>query len=253
MTGSRPSPALPSIGFDRLSDRAYSQLHQAITEGEIAAGTRLTELRLCKLLKMGRSPVREALLRLAGDGLVEAVPNAGFFVRCITLEDIEESYQIRLALECLAVRVACQKGFSDLRLMDLERACERASQSSLDHDPRGAELADLQFHQALIALANSRRLEAAVRSNHLQIFNLQPHPETAARQETTQRVLDEHLQILSALRRRDARATEKILNDHILGSFQNHLKNNFAPAVQPATVPHTVIVGNLASMNHPVP
>src|ERR1041385_1308877 len=81
----------------RLSDLAHAKLRYAIVEGQLQPGTRLVERELCATFSMGRTPIREALARLAAEGLIESVPNAGFSVKYHTLEDIEEAYQIRAA------------------------------------------------------------------------------------------------------------------------------------------------------------
>src|SRR5262245_47572346 len=114
----------PTKSHARLSDVAYSKLRYSITEGQLLPGARLVELELCRSLKMGRTPIREALLRLEGDGLIESVPNAGFSVKYITLEDIDETYKIRAALECLAVRLAIERGFPDAKLDQMEQMCD---------------------------------------------------------------------------------------------------------------------------------
>src|SRR5687767_13229518 len=105
MNAYRPT-RLRAPGFDRLSDKAYEQLYQSIIEGKFSAGERLVELKLAKLLKVGRTPLREALLRLTSIGLVESMPGMGFFVKTLTLSDLDELFQIRASLECLAIRLA---------------------------------------------------------------------------------------------------------------------------------------------------
>lgn len=234
------------VGFDRLSDQAYAHLRHAIIEGQIAAGTRLTELGLCKTLKMGRSPVREALLRLAGEGLVEAVPNAGFFVRCITLEDIEESYQIRTVLECLAVRMACQRGFSEIKLAQMEQLCHRMREASRRGDCAAADLTDLEFHQILISLANSRRIETAIHSSHLQIFSWTRKQNGIAHRQDDIRVLNEHQQMVNALRDRNAAEAERLLNLHILGTLQRRMQMAMTSGESATLARKAALVGDLA-------
>lgn len=93
--------------------------------------------------------------------MAQNVPNAGYFVRHLTIEDIQMNCETRAALECLAVRVACRQGFLGLRLIEMESSCDLMARAHENKDPRASAQADYQFHQALIALASSPRLEAA--------------------------------------------------------------------------------------------
>ncbi len=232
-------------GFDRLSDKAYNKLRYAIAEGQLVAGTRLKEIELCKKLGMGRSPVREALLRLAADGLVDVIPKAGYFVRHLTLPDIEEAYHIRARLECLAVCLACQRGFPRTNLVEMERICDRLHAASLKEDHRASALEDLQFHQALIALAGSPRLSAAIRSSQLQVFawNLRSSPVTP--REDDERVLTEHRQILKCLEARDHAQAEQVLNRHILAALDMGIMGAPDKGGPSSSLSEMKVVGNL--------
>ncbi|MBI4028470.1 MAG: GntR family transcriptional regulator [Verrucomicrobia bacterium] len=213
-----------NAGFSRLSDLAYSKLRYAISEGQIGAGERLVELELCKTLKMGRSPIHDALLRLTGDGLVESVPNAGFHVRHLTWEDIEMAYEIRAALECLALRLACRRGFSDMRLAELERACDLHREAVRRRDTRAAAHADFHFHRGIIALANSARLETAIRSSHIQFFTWSRSVPAGDYLTVSEPVVDEHQKIVELLKQRKGDEAEKALSHHISGVAHERLK-----------------------------
>lgn len=210
------SPEGKAVGANRLSDHAYNKLRYAISEGQIPAGTRLVELELSRKLNMGRTPIHDALVRLVGDGLVENVPNAGYFVRHLTLEDIQMNYEIRAALECLAVRVACRQGFSDLRLIEMEHACDQMARAQANKDPRSSAQADYQFHQALIALANSPRLEAAIRASHMMFLTWSRAVAADTYLRINADVLEEHRQIVEALRQRNSAEAERLLQKSFL-------------------------------------
>src|ERR1043166_7796892 len=212
------SPQGKAAGVHRLSDLAYSKLRYAISEGQLAAGTRLVELELTRTLSMGRTPIHDALVRLVGDGLVESVPNAGFFVRHLTLEDVEMNYEIRAALECLAVRVACRRGFSDLKLIELEHACDDMAEAHTNQDPRASAQADFRFHQALISLANSQRLEAAIRASHMLFLTWSRSVPADTYLQINTEVLSEHRQIVDALRQRNPVEAERLLQRSFLNN-----------------------------------
>src|ERR1043166_7641124 len=204
----------------RLSDVAYSKLRYCITEGQFPPGTRLVELELCRSLTMGRTPIREALLRLEGDGLIESVPNAGFSVKYITVEDIEETYKIRASLECLAVRLALERGFSEGKLDEMEDMCDLMEKAGRDGDEQTTSRADLEFHRILISLARSSRLETIIRNSHLMIIGWSRAFTEKARCADAVREAQQHRRIIDQLRRRNTEGATKLLSASIEEAFQ---------------------------------
>jgi DNA-binding GntR family transcriptional regulator len=98
-----------SEGHRTLADRAFGALHEAIVAGHLAPGERLPIEELGTALGMSAMPIREALRRLDAAGLVENIPHRGARVTQLSLEDLAEVYEARLALEALAVRRAAQR------------------------------------------------------------------------------------------------------------------------------------------------
>ena len=92
-----------------LADAVYEALRRAIVEHEFDAGEPLTEHDLCRRFGTSRTPVREALAKLERDRLVQVVPKKGAFVRTVSADEIRELYQLREALEGLAVRLAAPR------------------------------------------------------------------------------------------------------------------------------------------------
>src|SRR5688572_2944480 len=88
-----------------LTDRVHDTLRSAILEGRLGAGAHLSVPALATQLGVSRSPVRDALFRLEGDGLVRTVPHRGAVVRGAGAEDIRELFELREALEGLAARL----------------------------------------------------------------------------------------------------------------------------------------------------
>ena len=95
-----PSTTLPASTADRL--------RELITEGEIAAGTRLNERTLCDRLGISRTPLREAFRVLAAEGLIALNPNRGAQVVRLSNDDIRESFEVMSALEALSGELACR-------------------------------------------------------------------------------------------------------------------------------------------------
>jgi DNA-binding GntR family transcriptional regulator len=92
-----------------LADTVYEALRRAIVERKFDPGEALTEQELSRRFDVSRTPVREALAKLERDGLVRVVPKKGAFVRTLSHDEIRELYQLREALEALAVRLAAPR------------------------------------------------------------------------------------------------------------------------------------------------
>jgi len=102
------------------SQRALMGVREIIVSGEIAAGTRLSEVALAERLGISRTPLRAALARLGQEGLVEAIPSGGYAVRVFSREDVIDAIELRGVLEGTALRLAAERGVAPARLRELE-------------------------------------------------------------------------------------------------------------------------------------
>src|SRR6266550_3831506 len=121
MQGARLVPAV-TLDTTKADDIALV-IEEAIVSGELAPGTVLRQEQLSEQFNVSRTPVREALRRLAALGLVSFVPNRGVRVRTISREELHEAFMVRAELESLATEVAAEKITPD-ELEELE-LCER--------------------------------------------------------------------------------------------------------------------------------
>ena len=109
----------PAFDNSTLWQRVYEHLHAEIMANRLPPGTELSEVALSKQLSVSRGPIREAMGRLAADGLVTVRPRRGAEVRAITPRELVDAYQVREALEVLAVRLAVPRvSESDLDRLD---------------------------------------------------------------------------------------------------------------------------------------
>src|SRR5499427_10913181 len=108
-----PASPTPNASTPRddvsLHDEILAQLRNYIVEGNIPDGARIAERQLCEMLKISRTPLREALKVLAAEGLVDLLPNRGARVRPLNAHDISELFDLMGGLEGLAGRLACEK------------------------------------------------------------------------------------------------------------------------------------------------
>jgi GntR family transcriptional regulator, vanillate catabolism transcriptional regulator len=143
------------------------RLREMIMSGELAGGERLLEIALSDQLKVSRTPVREALIILAEDGLVEYRPNRGYVVRKFTLSYIMDAYVIREALEGVACRLAAEKGIDEATYDKMETLLNEGdrilSEGGLKNELRVPlrEIND-QFHSFIIAAADNAVLKQAL-------------------------------------------------------------------------------------------
>lgn len=147
------------------SDPTYRQLRRLIIEGHYAPGARLVEDRLARELGVSRTPVRQALARVAMEGLVQIAPNRGAVVRTFSRDDLKEAYDLRALMEGFAAFRAAGR-ISPAQLTALEDAAA-ALEGSLGREfPSRAEeihfLVDQnqRFHGAIIAASGNSRLGA---------------------------------------------------------------------------------------------
>lgn len=143
----------------RASDRAYTTLREEIVEWRLRPGTLLGEVEQAARLGVSRTPLREALSRLAGDGLVEPAPGRGMVVTDVSLENVAEIFELRHALETHAVRLAAVRRdpavFADL----LQR---------FEHVPELLEHDDDARHQYYALVSDlDEAIDDAVRSPYL--------------------------------------------------------------------------------------
>ena len=108
-TGHKLSSLRPPDDHRTLAERAFATLHEAIVTGVLAPGERLPIQELAGVLELSPMPIREALRQLDSLGLVENIPHRGARVTELSIDDLREDYDARLALEQLAVRHAAEK------------------------------------------------------------------------------------------------------------------------------------------------
>ena len=141
-----------------LSDTAYQTLRQAILSGELAAGFFASDRELCERFSFSRTPVREAVLRLRDEHLVEVLPRKGMRVCALMVDDMRE---MSIVLKALAGQAAAQISDGELDPVEME-AMEGdvvRMEETVSDENRGAWLAaEKQFHMRLISLCGNKRL-----------------------------------------------------------------------------------------------
>ncbi|MEL6999283.1 MAG: GntR family transcriptional regulator [Pseudomonadota bacterium] len=150
--------ALKSIRSERkrLADEVYDQLMDAILSGDIDTNDRLVQEKLAAEMEISRTPVREALLRLEQDGVLETSPRGGFVLYRITQNEIRELYQARAAVESQAARILASQndGFKNREL----RATIEQEENITSPSVRAYFDANRSIHRRFVELIENRFL-----------------------------------------------------------------------------------------------
>jgi DNA-binding GntR family transcriptional regulator len=164
-----------------MVDLAHQQIRQRILDNAWPPGHRMLEQEVALALGMSRTPVREALVRLQAEGLVEVVPRHGMRVLPVSPTDMREIYEVLTALECAAAEALARRKPSDKELRPLVQATDAMDQALAADDLEAWARADELFHAQLVALAGNRLLQATVmnhwdRAHRARMFSLRLRP-----------------------------------------------------------------------------
>lgn len=141
------------------TQRAVEELRRLIFSGELGAGSDHLESELAERLGMSRTPVREATLMLAAQGLVEMRPRKGVRIRALSPDDMREIYDVLTELESLSAGDAARHGYCEPELAALSRAIDDMDAALAAADLEAWALADDRFHAELVRLGGNSRVQ----------------------------------------------------------------------------------------------
>lgn len=202
---------------------AYTQLKSMLRKGQLRAGQRLREIELADMLGVSRTPVREAIRRIASDGLIQVLPGRGMIVAEYDKQQVRELYALRGVLEGAAAQLAARHA-SPAEFEFMREILERSARV-LDAPDEMAKL-NAQFHRAIHEAAHNRYLEQAL-AQMSDSLALLPGT-TFSEPNRAQAGHAEHLAILDALGRRMPEEAEKFARRHIDMAGATRLRMMFA-------------------------
>ncbi len=203
-----------------LTRQAYQRLRDLIVTLRLQPGALINEAALMDELEVGRTPLREALQRLAGEGLVVLRPRRGAFVAGLSLLDLQQIFELRRVLEGYAAGLAAERATS-ADLAALQAALDQLPAAGASGDPRALIEVDRAFHRALARAAHNRLLENTL--SRLYHLNLRLWYLALDKIGPMQDAVADHQRVLEALRRRDSVQAEAALREHIT-AFQARIK-----------------------------
>lgn len=154
---------LQSIGYGPYQAPIYSELKRMIIGGELKPGAKLVENTLAEIFGVSRTPIREAIRRLAADGLVKISPKKGAHVSVFLKTDVDELYEIRHALEPLALRKAAEN-LKASELKKLKRILNESAKAFERGDIREMTLKNTEFHDVIHNGTKNQRLHTLLTS-----------------------------------------------------------------------------------------
>ena len=195
-----------------LWQRVHTHLREEILSGELPAGSELQEVALSKTLGVSRGPIREAIGRLAAEGLVTVRPRRGAVVRALSSDEFIEAYQVREALETMAVRLAVPKLTGD-NVAALERGIDEMSACGASGDVQGFFEANTAFHLVFFDAAGNRMLTELYR--HLRGQIDRHRLRSLELRGDVSRSIAEHKAILRAAKAGDVDRAVHLVSEHI--------------------------------------
>src|SRR3954470_1969756 len=190
-----------------LVDRVYGSLLDAISDGSLAPGQRITQEDIARQLAVSRQPVLQALRLLKMDGFVEDAPGRGLQVAQLDPDWMRKVYQVRGALDALAARLAAERRYRlPAALLQQGRKAARGD------DVKAMIAADLAFHSAIYAAAGNPLIEQSAQLHWRHLRRVMG----AVLQQTGQReaVWDEHEAIAKAMAEGDGARAAQLIEEH---------------------------------------
>ncbi len=203
---------LPNRKLDTLTDQVYKVLRTSIVTGEISGGTRLVESALAAQMKVSRTPVREALHRLAVEGFLYPVPRAGYIVEEMSDYDIEDLFTIRLAIEKLAAELAVEK-ITSVELHEMELNLKKTDQKIETGHTEELTSLDVEFHGVIYKATRSKTLYHICKS--LSDYSLKYRIALIHLPEFAKKTRDGHYRIFASLRDKNIQDLQKAIEEHL--------------------------------------
>jgi GntR family transcriptional regulator, rspAB operon transcriptional repressor len=216
--GRRNAAAFVSRRPRTIAQQAYQQLRHDIIQGRLLPRTLVSEADIAAHLGVSRTPVREALIKLSGEGLIEVYPQRGTFVAPIKLAEVFDSQFVREALECAAIEKAVPR-IDDSQVAALWKNLELQR----EHQAAGALdaffAADEDLHALLMAAAGHAAAWPVVQGAKGQLDRVRHL--TIRHERKLSAALAEHVAIVDSVARRDATGALTAMRAHLRGLFES--------------------------------
>ncbi|MDB5842205.1 MAG: GntR family transcriptional regulator [Herminiimonas sp.] len=213
-------PAVETGGDKSLGKVAYEHLRQAIENGSLKPGDRVSVNGLAEMMNLSRTPVREAISWLETDGLVAHEPARGRVIASLDHQMVNELSEIRIVLEVKSVELAARN--ASVAEIELLREMLAIEESLLD-DPARRDRHNRRFHAAIYRCAHNRYLISTLNALHAPMLLL--GPAAATDPERQRQAYAEHVALVDAISRRDAEKAAEVITHHLVSGQRLRIKN----------------------------
>lgn len=203
------------IDTARLAEQVHRHLRTEILSGERSSGALLREADLAAQLKVSRTPIREALRRLAADGIIEIKPNRSAVVRTWDAEQLKNIYQIREALEGLAAELACGQ-LTGADFAELDRLATKVARAGVRARREHCHQFDVQLHRTIAERSGNAMLAREIGRLHDLVQLVRDR--VGDQGDSLEQAHEQHLKIVEALRSGKPDAARAAMVEHIRAS-----------------------------------
>jgi DNA-binding GntR family transcriptional regulator len=215
-----PATGRPTLAMRRqtMGVQVHAYLRREIISGHLLPRTPLSEQELAQRFGVSRTPVREALIKLAEENLVETYPQYGSFVSPITISDVFDNQFVREAIECAAIERAIERaGAEDIR--EIQRAMDRQALLEGAGDEAAFFTADEQLHELFLSLAGHAQAWRVVVNAKAQLDRVRHLTMRLPRKLSS--VIAEHQTIVDRFIARDRGGAVEAMRKHLRGAFRS--------------------------------
>ena len=204
-----------------LREVVFHTLRKAIIQGELQPGERLMEVTLANKLGVSRTPVREAIRMLELEGLVVMIPRKGAEVAKITVRDLKDALEVRMAIDSLSVKLACERLDEDDKT-EIKQACV-AFRAVKSGNVQAIVEGDERFHNTIYRASKNQKLITIAMNLREQVYRYRF--EYVKDFSYHENLIREHDQITEAILKGDVETAQKIMKEHIYNQEQIVIRN----------------------------
>lgn len=195
-----------------LTDWVYETLHAQLLTCELEPGSEVSELELAGKFKVSKTPVREALARLASDGFVKAFPRRGYRIIPLTISDMNDAFDVRRVVEAGAIELACSH-ITEEELDKLQELADVKYNSGEGASRQALVTVNREFHAAIARGSHNERVYQLVIRH---IDELERFFHLGARlRDVNSETMEDHRHIVEVLRKRDPVAARQVISAHV--------------------------------------
>lgn len=215
-------------------EKTYDRLKAYLLSGKIEPGERINQEMCAEILNVSRTPIREALQRMVSEGLVEKNESRGFRIPELSMDELEELFDMRSVLEAFAMRLVCQRITEEV-VQKLKYCIEESEEALRRNDPEGIFKANTSFHNTLYLLIQDRK-RFLFTLNNMKEHILKYRKQTLMHLSRARKSISAHKKIVFALESKDPNLAEYLMRLHIQESKEDAMEINFGSSGKAGTI-----------------